>query len=286
MHAPFKLSGSGEEVGLYNADTTSLDYVRYGALPDDISIGRFPNGHGAFNILIPTFAEANTNSINTGLVINEYQASNESTAQDQWGGFEDWVELYNNSNQPIDLSGYFLSDKIGDPTQFQFPDTVLAGNAYLIIWCDQGLMEPGLHTFFKLGSGGDDILLSNADTLTVDYIRYAAQIPDDSEGRYGNGTGPISCLIPSFAESNGFPLGLVKSPKLAKLEIWPNPSTGIVNFTSEAEPNSEVQIFNYQGRLVFSTVLRGRSSGIDLSALGSGVYLVKSGDAVAKLILR
>ncbi len=44
LHAPFRLSGSGEEVGLYNPDTTSLDYVRYGEMSDDIAVGRFPNG--------------------------------------------------------------------------------------------------------------------------------------------------------------------------------------------------------------------------------------------------
>ena len=156
FHAPFRLSASGEEVGLYNQDTISLDYVRYGSIPDNISIGRFPNGQGAFNILIPTFSSINTNSVQSGLVINEYQSANESTVQDQWGGFDDWIEFYNGSNVPINLEGYFLSDKIGDPTLYEFPDTTIQPNDYLIVWCDQGLFEPGLHTFFKLGGDGDD----------------------------------------------------------------------------------------------------------------------------------
>jgi hypothetical protein len=195
FHAEFRLSGSGEEVGLYDPDTLTLDYVRFGAVPDDISVGRFPNGQGPFSILIPTFDGLNTNSVQPGLVINEYQSENESTASDQFGGFEDWIELYNAGNSPIDLEGYFLSDKIGEPTQFVFPDTTLLPNEYLIIWCDMGLMEPGLHTFFKLGGDGDDILLSNADTLTIDYVSFGVITADESEGRFANGTGPISCFI-------------------------------------------------------------------------------------------
>ena len=144
FHAAFRLSGAGEEVGLYDPDTLTLDYVRYGSLPDDISVGRFPNGRGPFSILIPTFNELNTNSVQPGLVINEYQSVNESTAADQWGAFEDWIELYNAGNSPINLEGYFLSDKIGSPTQFVFPDTTLMPDNYLIIWCDMpGPTEPG-----------------------------------------------------------------------------------------------------------------------------------------------
>ena len=37
-------------------------------------------------------------------------ASNDSTITDEHGEYDDWIELYNNTNNPIDLSGYYLSD--------------------------------------------------------------------------------------------------------------------------------------------------------------------------------
>ncbi len=285
LHAPFNLSSMGEEVGLYNPDTTSVDFVRYGDMPDDISIGRFPDGAGPFNILIPTFNGENTNSVNPGLVINEYQAQNESTVQDQWGGYEDWVELYNNSNSPINLEGYFLSDKIGDPTQFVFPDTTIGANDYLIIWCDQGLFEPGLHTFFKLGGSGDDIILSDSDTLTIDYVRYMEQIPDDSEGRFPNGVGPISCMIPTHEMSNG-EINSVADASKDILKIWPNPAKS--SFWIEIEPNkstARVELFDMQGRKVIDKTLPAGLNEIFIENLPEGVYLVRAEEYWTKLVV-
>jgi len=44
LHVNFKLSKSGESIGLYAADGTPLDYVNYGAQSADISQGRYPDG--------------------------------------------------------------------------------------------------------------------------------------------------------------------------------------------------------------------------------------------------
>jgi hypothetical protein len=286
LHAPFSLSADGEEVVLSNPDTVSLDFVRYGPLPDDISIGRFPNGAGPFNVLIPTFDSFNSNSVNPGLVINEYQADNESTASEQWGEFADWIELYNNSNQPIDLTGYFLSDKIGDPTIFEFPDTTIQANDYMIIWCDQGLMEPGLHTFFRLGNDGDDILLSDADTLTIDYVRFGLQIPDDSEGRFSNGVGPIECMIPTFSASNGQVNGLFENKGLAPFEIWPNPAENALWVRHSGISKVDVQIFDVQGRKLNSIQIQNGDNRIDISALNRGVYILRSDERMAKFVVK
>ncbi len=285
LHAPFRLSSSGEEVGLYNPDTTSVDYVRFGDTPGDISIGRYPNGSGPFNKLIPTFNSGNVNSVSPGLVINEYQATNESTAQDQWGEYADWVELYNNNSQPINLSGYFLSDKIGDPTQFQFPDTVLNPDSYLIIWCDQGLMEPGLHTFFKLGSDGDDILLSNSDTLTIDYVRYGPQIPDDSEGRYGNGTGSIACMIPTFGENNGTPTGVAEKTNRDILKVWPNPAVDRIWIKSPNLKNEVVRFYDINGRIVMQGLLKPGEQAFNIQSLNPGIYVVMTNLRSAKFVV-
>ncbi|MCZ4410192.1 lamin tail domain-containing protein [Cryomorphaceae bacterium 1068] len=286
FHAAFRLSGSGEEVGLYDPDTLTLDYVRFGAVPDDISVGRFPNGEGPFSILIPTFDGLNTNSVQPGLVINEYQSSNESTAQDQWGGFEDWIELYNAGNSPINLEGYFLSDKIGSPTEFVFPDTTLMPDEYLIIWCDMGLMEPGLHTFFRLGGDGDDILLSNPDTLTIDYVSFGVITTDESEGRYANGTGPISCFItPTHGANNGDPLSSEEIIGNKTFKVYPNPSSGSVVIESEEFQRGLLQVFSSVGTMVYQTTLNQDQQRIDLEALPPGFYVMKFNNRIAKIVI-
>ncbi|MBT6809334.1 MAG: hypothetical protein HOA52_07590, partial [Flavobacteriales bacterium] len=41
------------------------------------------------------------------LVINEYSAANYDSYQDNYGEYEDWVEIYNSTANPIDINGYF-----------------------------------------------------------------------------------------------------------------------------------------------------------------------------------
>ena len=41
------------------------------------------------------------------------------------GDYEDWFELYNNSTSPIDLNGFYLSDKIDDPMKWQFTESFI-----------------------------------------------------------------------------------------------------------------------------------------------------------------
>ncbi len=284
-HAPFGLSADGEHIALYDPDTVSVDYMRFGPIPTNISRGRFPNGTGPFHILIPTFNGPNTNSVDVGVVINEYQSINESTAQDQWGAFDDWIEIYNNSSQPIDLTGYFLSDKIGTPEQFQFPDTVIPPHGYMIVWCDQGFLEPGLHAPFKLGGDGDDILFSDPDTLTIDYVRFGIITPDETEGRFPNGTGPFTCLQPTFSESNGEPVGVFDAVAFRPLRFYPNPARTEVWVVNDRDDEVDFQVIDPAGRVVLSQALSGIESRVDISHLHSGVYIVVSGDRRGKLVV-
>ncbi|MBT3622211.1 MAG: hypothetical protein HN535_05635, partial [Flavobacteriales bacterium] len=39
------------------------------------------------------------------ILINEYSAANYNTFADNYGEFEDWVELYNPTAAPIDING-------------------------------------------------------------------------------------------------------------------------------------------------------------------------------------
>ena len=286
LHANFKLSASGEHVGLYNPDTLSIDYLRFKATPDDVSIGRFPNGHGPFSRLMPTFDSHNTNSVGLGVVINEYQAINHSTAQDQWGAHGDWIELYNNSNQSVDLTGYFLSDKIGDPTLFQFPDTVIAPDSYIIVWADNAIMDPGLHAFFKLGNAGDHILFSNPDTATIDYVRFGPQIPDDTEGRFGNGSGPIRCMAPTFGENNGFPTAIIEAMSDADFKVYPNPTRDRVHVQlGEGVRNTTIQLFDMQGKLLHEEIPNSNLIEISVTSFSPGIYFLRVGIESQKFVV-
>ena len=60
-------------------------------------------------------------SVNAQLLINEYSAANYDSYQDNYGEYEDWVELYNPTAAAIDLNGWALSDKVSNPLKWIFP---------------------------------------------------------------------------------------------------------------------------------------------------------------------
>ncbi len=53
LHVPFKLSKTGEEIGLFAPDGTAIDAVVFGAQTANISEGRYPDS-GALRIFMPT----------------------------------------------------------------------------------------------------------------------------------------------------------------------------------------------------------------------------------------
>jgi hypothetical protein len=44
LHVNFKLSKTGESIGLFGSDGTPVDYINYGPQTDDVSEGRYPDG--------------------------------------------------------------------------------------------------------------------------------------------------------------------------------------------------------------------------------------------------
>ena len=62
MHANFKLSGSGETLGIYDTDSSNyavIDEITFDAQEEDISYGRLPDGTGSWQSLNPTPGASN-----------------------------------------------------------------------------------------------------------------------------------------------------------------------------------------------------------------------------------
>ncbi len=65
--------------------------------------------------------------------INEVMSSNGDTFYDEDGDTPDWIELYNNSDGNIDLTGFGLTDDSGDLDQWTFPNITLNPNEFLVV---------------------------------------------------------------------------------------------------------------------------------------------------------
>lgn len=140
-------------------DGTQVDYYVTSTDGNGATSSKPPEG--AADPFVYVVENAPTPSV---IRINELLASNASTNQDEAGDFEDWIELRNTANVPVDLSGMFMSDDASNSTKWQVPPgTVIAANGTLLVWADDEAAEGPLHAAFKLGAGGEDAALF--DTL-------------------------------------------------------------------------------------------------------------------------
>lgn len=121
----------------------------------------------------------NTDAL-ASVVINEFLAHTDVP-------LEDFVELYNHSNQAVDISGAYLSDS-GETNKFRIPDgTTIPARGFVSFNQTQ--------LGFSLSSGGERIFLVNAaQTRVIDAIDFGPQANGVSSGRSPDGSPVISIL--------------------------------------------------------------------------------------------
>lgn len=127
------------------------------------------------------------------IFINEFLASNSGTLADEHGDFDDWVELYNAGNTPIDIGGMFATDDLANPTKWQIPTTdpaktTVPPGGFLLLWFDGEPAQGPLHIDTKLGAGGEDIGFFAPDGATpIDALTFGPQSANVSFGRVPDG---------------------------------------------------------------------------------------------------
>ena len=128
------------------------------------------------------------------LVINELVAKNKTSFKDSdTDEYPDWIELKNNTSATIDLSGFYLTDDETKLDKWQFPaGTVIMPNNYLLILADDIDTSTGsftnLHANFKLSSGGETVVLSDASKNEIQRISYPSLGDDIAFGRLSDGS--------------------------------------------------------------------------------------------------
>lgn len=136
--------------------------------------------------------------------VNELMSRNDDVIADEDGDFSDWIEIYNKSQTSINLLGYKLSDNAEIPEKWTFPDIEIKPDSFLLVFASgKNRTFPVLHTNFKISSEGEPILLSNPNNELVDSVEALYLEPNQSYGRYEDGTDPWLVMnVPSPGASN------------------------------------------------------------------------------------
>lgn len=146
-----------------------------------------------------------------GLFINEISANN-ATNVDNAFKYEDWIEIYNGSNNDIDIAGLYISNSKSKPALHKISDkdrklTTIPAGKYGIIWCSKKPERGVLHTSFKLAKEGGSVYLHQTNeanqTVLVDSVYYAPHEETNSFGRYPDGGETlVTFALPTFKAPN------------------------------------------------------------------------------------
>lgn len=138
-----------------------------------------------------------------GVIISEFMALNNNTLQDEDGDYSDWIELYNNSTNIVNLYNWCLSNKSTNLIQWKFPATNIGPNSFLVVFAsNKNRKVPGapLHTNFKLKGSGEYLALAMPDGATIATEFTPAFPPQYADISYGNVmTGVVSAVVASNA---------------------------------------------------------------------------------------
>lgn len=108
------------------------------------------------------------------IVINEFSAANYSNFLCSNNQYEDWIELYNAGAGPVNLGGYYLSDRVASPTKWKIPNGIILaakGRVLFIASGEDKLIGGFWHTNFKVTQTDtkEAIVLASPSGTVIDF---------------------------------------------------------------------------------------------------------------------
>jgi hypothetical protein len=239
------------------------------------------------------------------IVINEFMATNQDAYEDEFGEDADWIELFNTEQFDVNISGFYVTDNLGEPFRWQIPDefpekTTIPAEGYIVLFADKDTLQGPLHLDIKLGAEGEEIglsLINNNIFHWLDTISYGPQTTNVSYGRFPDGASDWE-MMTKFTPGATNQL-ITTVPVISKqdfrLYVYPNPAGDIawLHITGLAEESSgsfEVSLYDLTGRLILNeTKLAGASEysgSIDLSEIPPGFYILQVGNGIEQISTR
>jgi hypothetical protein len=242
------------------------------------------------------------NNKNRHLVINEimYKAKDNMKCGD-------WIELYNNNNNDVDLYNWIIQDKKLENTYTIPENTIIKKYDYLIIAQDildfksyYGISN-NIVGDFDFGFGESDLikLFDNSYNL-IDKVEYSNKNPWDINA---DGTGYSLELIHhnydnslpwnwkasiSYSgtplESNSTFITEVESTNEA-VSIYPNPVIDFLTIELKDNTFSKVKVFDLLGNELFSNSYSNSIINLDFNEYSSAIYVIRIYDSNNNIIL-
>lgn len=209
------------------------------------------------------------------IVINEI-STRPSTVLDNAGEAEDWIELFNEGSEAVNLAGLYLTDNLVMPTKYQLPPNVgiLQPGEYKILWADDDLTQGTDHLGFKLSSDGEAVglyqKLGNQIHALDEYV-YSAQQIDGSFSRVPNGTGPFTFTHVSTPSAFNELITRIDDDNRS-IRVYPNPTKDFL-FIESSTP-VQVSLMDCLGRTL-QHIMNVNQQQVSLENEPPGIYFLR-----------
>jgi large repetitive protein len=281
-HLGLTCSVSGGNLSLLGPSGEVLDAIDWElSTTSNSSYGRSLDGSPTWiEFSVPTPRVTNSLQIIPGgpIVINEVLTWNNLDVQDNAFENEDWIELHNPSNIPVDIAGYFVSDRIDNPQKWMVPvgvpdSTIIPPGGFVLLYADDDEEQGWNHMNFKFNNAGEHAALRTPDGFTVlDSLNIPLLPADVSWGRMYDAQTPWIEFSTTTPNASNGATSIIAQPEVSSWIPYPNP----------IRPNSSMPfpeagaLYDIMGRLVMtwsfsSTQTMPSAEGLYIVQLASGL---------------
>ncbi len=302
LNAPFGLRSYAEDVVLADKNGGVIDSYSYTQQQADQSMARVPDGSGEWEMTAqptPGFpntdegfaAFASTSALPTGAVMLSEVLGNNAASYTYNGASPDWIELYNRSNEAVNLAGYALSDNPKNPALWVFPDVTIGAGEYMVVAASgldvRDTQKKTLETNFSLSADGEVVLLFSPTGELLDKLQLPSAGVDVSFGRTDGALRYYDDPTPGAANGPGA-AGVTVQPQFSvlpgiytsaiELELTADASAKIYYTTNCTEPTSASTPYTGPIHIEKNTVVRAVAlrEGFLPGMSSTGTYLFTS----------
>lgn len=178
----FGLSKSGDYLFLTDPYYNLIAEMQIPSLVSDISYARRSDGTYGY-CSVPTPGAANddaaiSDAIDAVFTMQDYSVVQISEVMPSKADEGPWVELYNTSDQAVNLENYYISDSVTNLQRFQLPDALIEPHGYAIVYMTGSRNgDHPIETTFKLGSSDTGVYLTSIRGEKVSELTWEAGIP-------------------------------------------------------------------------------------------------------------
>jgi gliding motility-associated-like protein len=238
------------------------------------------------------------------VMINEYSCANMSQTPDNYGEYNDWVELYNAGTSSANIGGYYMSDNFNNPDKWAFPaGTAIPAGGFLRVICSGRNVVSGIwyHTGYKMTQcKPEEICFSDAAGNILDSLTLRRNQTNHSWGRpIDGGSGWWVFMTPTLGASNTtstayspyattpvFSVSPGFYPGSQNLSITsPDPNVTIHYTTNGFEPTTADPVYSGAISIASTQVVRARafsaSATVPASFIESNSYFINVTHGVA-----